>query len=118
MGFSLELLRLYQIYSRTKRSATDATTCFPFPPMSHITAWMGTITVILEADVDGTLHLPLPAEFREGKVRVTATLEPAPLELEIGSEEKRATPRPGSLTGFCMTPDFDEPLEDFSAGSK
>ena len=36
---------------------------------------MSTITVILEADDDGTLHLPLPAELRHGKVEVTATLK-------------------------------------------
>jgi hypothetical protein len=36
---------------------------------------MSTITAILEPDVDGTLHLPLPAEMRSSKVKVTATLE-------------------------------------------
>jgi hypothetical protein len=36
---------------------------------------MPTITAILEADADGTLHLPLPAELRGGKVKVTATIE-------------------------------------------
>lgn len=38
---------------------------------------MSTITAILEADVDGTLHLPLPAELRHGKIEVTATLKAA-----------------------------------------
>ena len=38
---------------------------------------MSTITAILEADADGTLHLPLPAELRHGKVRVEAKLESA-----------------------------------------
>ena len=38
------------------------------PPMS-------TITAILEADADGTLHLPLPADAPRGKIKVTATLE-------------------------------------------
>ena len=38
---------------------------------------MSTITVILEADADGTLHLPLPAELRKSKVRVVATIEAA-----------------------------------------
>jgi len=38
------------------------------PPMS-------TITAVLDADPDGTLHLPLPAELRSSKVKVTATLE-------------------------------------------
>ncbi len=35
---------------------------------------MSTITAILEADADGTLHLPVPEELRRGKVRVVATL--------------------------------------------
>lgn len=35
---------------------------------------MSTITAILEADPDGTLHLPLPEELRHGKVEVTATI--------------------------------------------
>jgi hypothetical protein len=38
---------------------------------------MSTITVILEAHADGTLHLPLPAELRHGTIEVTATLKPA-----------------------------------------
>ena len=38
---------------------------------------MSTITAILEADADGTLHLPLPADAPRGKLKVTATLEPA-----------------------------------------
>jgi hypothetical protein len=37
---------------------------------------MSTITAILEADADGTLHLPLPADLRHGKIEVTATLKP------------------------------------------
>jgi hypothetical protein len=36
---------------------------------------MSTITAILEPDVDGTLHLPIPEEMRSSKVKVTATLE-------------------------------------------
>ena len=38
---------------------------------------MKTITVILDADADGTIHLPLPEELRHGKVEVTATLKAA-----------------------------------------
>ena len=38
---------------------------------------MSTISAILEPDADGTLHLPLPAELRGGKVKVEAKLEPA-----------------------------------------
>src|SRR4051794_5813840 len=36
---------------------------------------MSTITAILEADADGTLHLPVPEQLRRGKVRVEATIE-------------------------------------------
>ncbi len=39
---------------------------------------MSTITAILEADADGTLHLPVPAELRQSRLKVTATLEAAP----------------------------------------
>jgi len=48
---------------------------------------MSTITAILEPDADGTLHLPLPAELRHGKVRVEATMESA--ETLPMSEEQR-----------------------------
>ena len=65
---------------------------------------MSTITAILEADADGTLHLPLPAELRHRKLKVEAKLEPA---------EPQPAPCAGSLKGFWMAPDFDEPLEDF-----
>jgi hypothetical protein len=39
---------------------------------------MSTITAILEADADGTLHLPLPAELRKSKLRVTASIQAVP----------------------------------------
>ena len=38
---------------------------------------MSTITAILEADADGVWHLPVPPEFRHGKIEVTATLKAA-----------------------------------------
>jgi len=38
---------------------------------------MSTITAILEADADGTLHLPLPVELRNGKVKIVASVEAA-----------------------------------------
>lgn len=38
---------------------------------------MSTITAILEANADGTLHLPLPKDLRHGKIEVTATLKTA-----------------------------------------
>jgi hypothetical protein len=39
---------------------------------------MSTITAILEADADGTLHLPLPVELRKSKLQVTATIQAVP----------------------------------------
>lgn len=48
---------------------------------------MSTITAILEPDADGTLHLPLPVELREGKVKVTATIERAVEESEEARRE-------------------------------
>ena len=50
---------------------------------------MSTITAILEADADGTLHLPLPAELRKSRLKVTATLEAAP----EATTAKARTPR-------------------------
>ena len=38
---------------------------------------MSTITAVLEAHTDGTLHLPLPKELYGRLVEVTATLKPA-----------------------------------------
>jgi len=35
---------------------------------------MSTIQAILDADADGSVHVPLPAELRQGKVMVIATL--------------------------------------------
>jgi hypothetical protein len=39
---------------------------------------MNTITAILEADADGTLHLPVPQNLRRGKVKIVATLQSEP----------------------------------------
>jgi len=47
---------------------------------------MSKITAILEADEDGTLHLPVPPELRHKKVRVTATLEAA---ADLAAAERR-----------------------------
>jgi len=53
---------------------------------------MSTITAILEADADGTLHLPIPQNLRLGKVKVVATLE-SEMELDLPRESaKPGTP--------------------------
>ncbi len=69
---------------------------------------MSTIKVTLEADADGTLHLPLPAELRHGKLTVTATIETAE-ESRLGRDLKGL----GCLKGkLSLAPDFDAPLDD------
>ncbi len=45
------------------------------PRSSGIFAGMSTITAILEASEDGSLHLPLPAELKGARIRVVAELE-------------------------------------------
>ena len=66
---------------------------------------MTTITAILEADSDGSVHVPLPLELRHSTVQVTATLEAASVT---------GRPHYGFLAGKIeLAPDFDEPLEDF-----
>ena len=68
---------------------------------------MSTITAILEADVDGTLHFPLPAELRHGKIKVKADLEPAePPKTKAGLWKEMPN-------RFWMAEDFDAPHEDF-----
>jgi hypothetical protein len=56
---------------------------------------MSTITAILEADADGTLHLPVPQNLRHGKVKVVATLE---------SESEPAKPGGGAKSAKSGTP--------------
>jgi len=73
---------------------------------------MSTITAILEPDADGTLHLPLPAEWRKARIRVKAELEPVEALPEPPPQE--GLKGFGCLRGkISMSPDFDEPLEDF-----
>ena len=62
---------------------------FPFAANAGSVRHVSTITAILEADADGTLHLPLPAELRHGKIKVEATLEPTPVELSDAMEVER-----------------------------
>ena len=52
-----------------------ATRCFTPPAAWDKLSGMNTITAILEADADGTLHLPVPQYLRRGKVKVVATLQ-------------------------------------------
>ena len=49
---------------------------------------MSTITAIFEPDADGTVHVPVPAEWRHLPIKVTAEMEPAgdPTSSAYGSE--------------------------------
>jgi hypothetical protein len=70
---------------------------------------MDTITAILAPHADGTLHLPVPPELRNGLFRVTATVEPK----HANSRVKFGVWKEMGLEGFWMAPDFDEPLDEF-----
>ena len=69
---------------------------------------MSTITAILEPDVHGNLNLHLPPSMGRGKFKVVANIEPV-----LPSDQPLLAPQAGSLKGFWMSPDFDEPLEEF-----
>jgi hypothetical protein len=74
---------------------------------------MNLITAIIEPDADGTLHLPLPEAWRSQSIRVKAELEPVGKASESG-DSTQSLKGFGSLRGrILMSPDFDEPLEDF-----
>jgi hypothetical protein len=76
----------------------------------------------LESDVeiraDGNVKLlsPLPAWLKPGRARVLLMVDsvlPDGLDTVALSPVPVTIPQPGSLKGFWMAPDFDEPLEDF-----
>ncbi len=76
---------------------------------------MSTINAILKPDADGTLHLPVPEAWRHQSIKVKAELEPLPPVAERAKpglwKELRGY---GCLRGkLWISPDFDEPLEDF-----
>jgi hypothetical protein len=50
------------------------------------------ITANLEAEADGTLHLPVPLHFQRGKVKVIATLQTEQEMAGQGVEAKPGTP--------------------------
>lgn len=70
---------------------------------------MSTITAVLDADPDGSLHLPLPPELRGARVKVEARLETA----ESATGRAKAGLWKNLPGRFWMAADFDVPLEDF-----
>ncbi len=72
---------------------------------------MNLITTIIEPDADGTLHLRLPVAWRHQAIRVRAELEPVGAVTAASVEDLKGF---GCLRGkISLSPDFDEPLEDF-----
>ncbi len=76
---------------------------------------MNLITTVIEPDADGTLHLPLPKAWQHQSIRVRAELEPVGI---VSKQEVAGSLE--NLKGFgclrgkiSLSPDFDEPLEDF-----
>jgi hypothetical protein len=76
---------------------------------------MNLISTIIEPDADGTLHLPLPKAWQHQAIRVRAELEPIGAASErAGEDSARDLKGFGCLRGkISLSPDFDEPLEDF-----
>ena len=69
---------------------------------------MSTITAILETDSDGSLHLPVPAELRHGKIKVVAQLtsvQEEPATTTSGESKTRDWARNarGSVRGFPIS---------------
>lgn len=65
--------------------------------------------MVLVPEPDGTVHLPVPAEWLNKPVKITAELE--------SNKPARVECKPGLLADdpgpFWMAEDFDAPLEDF-----
>ncbi len=65
--------------------------------------------MILKADADGTLHLPVPPEFQSGKVHVTATLMPVtdngePTDIALRKQALKALRDSGGLAHVIADP--------------
>ena len=77
---------------------------------------MSTITAVLDADPDGTLHLPLPAELRSSRVKVTARLESVSAKpVQKGIKLKELLSRNRGLDGAVATARIAEVYEDREA---
>lgn len=71
---------------------------------------MRKISAVFEPCADGTLHLPIPADWKEKPIRVTAELQP----VETADDTRTELKGFGCLRGkITMAQDFDAPLADF-----
>ena len=72
--------------------------------------------LLIYADPDGTLHLPLPADLRSSKVKVTATLESAgERPVQVGSKLKALLSAGRGPDGETATARIAEVYEDRQA---
>lgn len=73
------------------------------------------ITVILEPDADGTVHLPVPADLRHSKIEVSATVQ----AVDVSGQPFPATPEMIELRmqaleavrGLNPFRDIDDPVQ-------
>jgi hypothetical protein len=75
---------------------------------------MRTITAVLEASPDGTLHVPVPGEMRKGRVRITATLVPesaSTIATATPEEIRRRTDAFARLRELDPFRSIDDPVE-------
>jgi len=54
---------------------------------------MSTVNAILEVDADGTLHLPIPPELRNSKLRVVASLQAITVNSGVAQVKSRKVPK-------------------------
>jgi len=102
--------------TRTRRQRTEGGIRFAGVEPSGYDTSMSTITAVLDADPDGTLHLPLPAELRSSKVKVTATLENVDdRPLQTGSKLRALLSAARGLDGATATARIAEVYEDREA---
>jgi hypothetical protein len=79
---------------------------------------MKTLESDAEIRADGNVKLlsPMPAWLKPGRAHVLLVVDSVPdggPNVGVSPASAVITPQPGSLKGFWMSPDFDEPLEDF-----
>ena len=79
---------------------------------------MKTLESEAEIRVDGNVKLlsPMPAWLKPGRTHVLLVVDSVTVGgpgAGVSSASAVITPQPGSLKGFWMAPNFDEPLEDF-----
>jgi hypothetical protein len=79
-------------YSRPKSAVPFYATKLCATNCTDKVSGMSMITAVLEADADGTLHLPVPQNLRRGKVKIVATLQAEPETASPGAESKPETP--------------------------